>query len=142
MPAKLRSQPRLKWLALIYAALFGWILVLAYTGNLPSQLAVIPYYDKVGHVILYGVATYLGHRLLHRFTLRLGPYHLSLWVLAFGGWTLVEEGAQFFAPTRSLDALDLVCSILGIGIGYWCAKQQLSHPTGDSEVSPPLKSKN
>lgn len=126
MSSNLRSQPRLKWLALLYAVLFGGILVLAYTGNLPSQLAVIPYHDKLGHVILYGLAAYLGHRLLHPFTLRVGRYRLPLWVLAFSGWTLAEEGAQFFAPTRSLDALDVVCSMLGILIGYWLAKQQLS----------------
>ena len=133
MSSKLRSHSRLKWLALLYAALFGWILVLAYTGNLPSQLAVIPYYDKLGHVILYGLAAYLGHRLLHPFTLRLGRYRLPLWVLAFSGWTLAEEGAQFFAPTRSLDALDLVCSVLGILVGYWLARHQLSQHSGASQ---------
>ncbi|WP_299485743.1 hypothetical protein [Acaryochloris sp. IP29b_bin.137] len=138
----MRSQPRLKWLALIYAALFGWILVLAYTGNLPSQLAVIPYYDKFGHIILYGVATYLGHRLLHRFTFRLGHFRLPLWVIAFSTWTLAEEGAQFFAPTRSLDALDLVCSALGIGTGYWLAKQQLSQPSAYSDGSQLPESKH
>ncbi len=132
MSSNLRSQPRLKWLALLYAVLFGGILVLAYTGNLPSQLAVIPYYDKLGHVILYGLAAYLGHRLLHPFTLRVGRYRLPLWVLGFSGWTLAEEGAQFFAPTRSLDALDVVCSMLGILIGYWLAKQQLSQQPGAS----------
>lgn len=135
MSSKLRSHSRLKWLALLYAALFGWILVLAYTGNLPSQLAVIPYYDKLGHVILYGLAAYLGHRLLHPFTLRLGRYRLPLWVLAFSGWTLAEEGAQFFAPTRSLDALDLVCSVLGILVGYWLAQHQL---TQHSDASQPV----
>ncbi|BDM82230.1 hypothetical protein AM10699_50940 [Acaryochloris marina MBIC10699] len=108
-------------------------MVLAYTGNLPSQLAIIPYYDKLGHVILYGLAAYLGHRLLHPFTLRLGRYRLPLWVLAFSGWTLAEEGAQFFAPTRSLDALDLVCSVLGILVGYWLARHQLSQHSGASQ---------
>lgn len=136
MSSKLRSHSRLKWLALLYAALFGWILVLAYTGNLPSQLAVIPYYDKLGHIILYGLAAYLGHRLLHPFTLRLGHYRLPLWVLAFSGWTLVEEGVQFFAPTRSLDALDLVCSVLGILMGYRLAQYQLSqHPEASQPIS-------
>lgn len=134
MSANLRTQPRLKWLACFYAILFGLLLVLAYTGNLPSQLAVIPYYDKVGHVILYGVAAYLGHRVLHRFTLRFGCYRLPLWILVFSGWTLAEEGAQFFAPTRSLDALDLVCSVFGIVIGYWLARKQISQHIAPPEV--------
>lgn len=128
MSPKLRSQLRLKYIAITYAVFFGVILVLAYTGNLPSQLSIIPDYDKWGHVILYGIASYLGHRFLHQFTFRLGRYRLSLWVLTFSGWTLVEEGVQFFAPTRSLDALDLVCSGLGIAIGYWLANRALSEP--------------
>jgi polysaccharide biosynthesis protein VpsQ len=126
------SHRRLKGLALLYLCLFGWILVLAYSGNLPSQLSAIPYYDKFGHVILYGVATYLGQRLFHRFTLRLGRYRLSMWVVAFSIWTLIEEGAQSFAPTRSLDAMDLVCSALGIGIGYWLAARELSRQGSSS----------
>lgn len=126
MSSPLRSQIRLKGLALIYASLFGLSLVLAYTGNLPAQLAVIPNYDKFGHVILYGIAAYLGHRLLSRFVLKLGRYRLPFWVLSFTAWTLVEEGMQFFASTRSLDPVDLVCSVFGIGMGYGLAQRELS----------------
>lgn len=125
MSSQLRSQIRLKGLALIYASLFGIIVVLAYTGNLPAQLAIIPYYDKFGHVILYGVAAYLGHRLLSRFVFKLGRYRLPVWVLSFTIWTFVEEGMQFFAPTRSLDLMDLVCSVLGIVMGYGLAQREL-----------------
>ncbi|MEO1352425.1 MAG: hypothetical protein AAFW84_27110, partial [Cyanobacteria bacterium J06635_15] len=39
-----------------YLAIFLVILVLAYTKNLPGYLNAIPYYDKIGHVVLYCVA--------------------------------------------------------------------------------------
>lgn len=57
---------RLGWrvLAALYAAAFLVVLLLAYTGNSPPQLSRIPFYDKIGHVVLYGIATYLGHRVL------------------------------------------------------------------------------
>ncbi|WP_448573290.1 hypothetical protein [Trichothermofontia sp.] len=45
----------------------GIILALAYHGNLPSSIQVVPFYDKVGHVGLYGIGAYLGHHLLRRF---------------------------------------------------------------------------
>ncbi|XGV97867.1 MAG: hypothetical protein ACAF41_02830 [Leptolyngbya sp. BL-A-14] len=64
----MKEQPikaaRIGWrvLAALYATTFLVTLFLAYTGNLPPQFSQIPYYDKIGHVVLYGVAVYLGHR--------------------------------------------------------------------------------
>jgi polysaccharide biosynthesis protein VpsQ len=111
-------------LGLVYAALFGVILVLAYSGNLPAQLAIIPHYDKPGHLILYGVATYLGHRVLR--WRRVGQLYLPIWVICFGSFTLIEEGIQAFAPHRSFDGLDIIMSCLGIGLGYWLAERDLA----------------
>lgn len=120
-----RSRPDRRWIILgaVYAVLFGVILVLAYTGTLPPQLAVIPNYDKPGHLILYAVATYLGHRLLQ--WRRVGPWQLPLWVVLFSGFTIIEEGIQAFAPHRSFDGGDLVMSMLGIALGYWLAERAL-----------------
>lgn len=112
-------------LGLIYAALFSILLVVAYTGNLPPQLAIIPNYDKPGHLIIYGMATYLGHRALR--WRRFGRFRLPLWVIAFGSFTLIEEGLQAFSPNRSFDGLDLVMSFLGVGLGYWLAEKHLPH---------------
>ncbi|PZD73991.1 hypothetical protein C1752_01617 [Acaryochloris thomasi RCC1774] len=114
------------WIALglLYAVAFSVLLVVAYTGNLPPQLAIIPNYDKPGHLIIYGIATYLGHRVLR--WQRIGRFRLPLWVIAFGSFTLVEEGLQAFSPNRSFDGLDLVMSFLGVGLGYWLAERHLS----------------
>ncbi|MGF1600635.1 MAG: hypothetical protein ACFCU8_01225 [Thermosynechococcaceae cyanobacterium] len=111
-------------LGLLYTALFGVILVLAYSGNLPPQLAIIPNYDKPGHLILYGVATYLGHRVLR--WRRVGQLYLPLWVIIFGSFTLFEEGLQAFSPNRTFDGLDLIMSFLGVGLGYWLAERDLA----------------
>ncbi|MGB7414952.1 MAG: hypothetical protein WA902_12160 [Thermosynechococcaceae cyanobacterium] len=111
-------------LGLLYAALFGIILVLAYSGNLPPQLAIIPNYDKPGHLILYGTATYIGHRVLR--WRRIGRFNLPLWVILFGSFTLIEEGLQAFSPNRTFDGLDLIMSFLGVGLGYWLAERDLA----------------
>ncbi len=111
-------------LGLLFAGLFGLIMALAYTGNLPAQLALIPNYDKPGHLILYGVATYLGHRVLR--WRRIGRFYLPLWVIAFGTFTIIEEGIQSYSPNRSFDGFDLIMSLLGVGIGYWLAERDIS----------------
>ena len=108
----------------MYGAIFGFILLLAYTGNLPTQLAVIPHYDKPAHLILYAVATYLGHRILQ--WRQIGPIFCPVWVMAFTGITIIEEGIQAFSPNRSLGWGDLVMSLLGVALGYWLAERDLS----------------
>lgn len=110
-------------IAFLYAAFFLFILFRAYTGTLPSQLAQIPFYDKIGHVVLYCLAAYLGHRLLRYRHIHLLSFRLPLFPLMFGIFTAVEEGLQSFSPNRTLDAIDLIASFAGIGLGYWLAER-------------------
>lgn len=121
-----KTRP-LPWISTaIFAALFLVILVMAYTGNLPVQLAAIPHYDKPGHLILYAVAAYLGHRILQRRRIRVGGMRLPFWILIFGTFTVIEEVLQGLSPNRSLDALDLIFSGLGIALGYGLAERENS----------------
>lgn len=113
------SSKAVKVSALVYAIVFLTILILAYTGNLPTQLDFIPYLDKIGHVILYAIATYLGHSLFGYRRLRNG---LPIFPLLFAIFTIVEEAVQGFSPNRTLDAIDLVMSLFGIGLGYQIAE--------------------
>jgi VanZ family protein len=110
-------------LAAFYASLLLLILLLAYTGNLPPQLNRIPFYDKVGHLVLYGIATYLGHRVLQNRRICLGTIALPLFPSLFAIGALVEELLQVFSPNRTLDAIDLFASFLGILLGYWLAEK-------------------
>ncbi|MBD2256765.1 hypothetical protein [Pseudanabaena sp. FACHB-2040] len=120
-PAK--EKRSLTILALLYLALFLTILWLAYTDQLPAFLGDIPAHDKIAHVVLYAVAAYLGHRICryHRFSLagRQIPTFPALFTL----FTVSEELGQFLAPSRSLDAIDLVASFAGIVLGWWLAER-------------------
>jgi polysaccharide biosynthesis protein VpsQ len=99
------------------------ILVHAYTGRLPSQLANIPYYDTFLHFILYGIATYLGHRALQKRQLKLKLIVLPLWPLLFGIFTITEECLQSFSPLRTFSFQDMTASIVGIFCGYLLAEK-------------------
>ncbi len=107
----------------LYAGLFLIILQLAYTGNLPPVLERIPHYDKIGHVFLFALATYLGQRILNFRCITLFNRHIPLWATLFGIFTMVEEGIQAFSPNRTFSLADLVCSVLGIVVGFWLAEQ-------------------
>jgi VanZ family protein len=124
---KLQSSNLEKWgwraIAVIYAVIFLVILILAYTGNLPSQINQIPYFDKIGHVVLYSVASFVGHRVLQKRHIHPYGLKLPLFPLLFGLFTISEELSQVFSPNRSLDPIDLIASFLGILLGYWLAEK-------------------
>jgi polysaccharide biosynthesis protein VpsQ len=111
-------------LALVYGTVFLFILFLAYTGNLPTWITQIPYHDKIGHVALYAMATYLGHRVLRGRSIVLPAIRrLPLFPALFGLWTVTEELLQGFAVNRTLDGMDLVCSVLGVILGWWLVER-------------------
>jgi polysaccharide biosynthesis protein VpsQ len=122
-----RSSQNFVWilLASAYGSIFLFILFLAYTGSLPTWFTQIPYYDKIGHVSLYAIATYLGHRVLQGRSIVLpGIRRLPLFPALFGLWTVAEELLQGFAPSRTLDATDLVCSVVGVILGWWLVERK------------------
>lgn len=111
-------------LAIAYTCAFLIALWAAYTNRLPLVwLSQFPNYDKVGHVVLYCIPTYLGHRLCkQKHIKRLGLW-LPVFPALFALFTIAEELTQGFSPHRTLDAGDMVCSLAGIGLGYWLAQK-------------------
>ncbi|MGK7873422.1 MAG: VanZ family protein [Xenococcaceae cyanobacterium] len=110
--------------AFVYSAILLTIFVLAYTGKLPPQLSNIPFYDTLGHFILYGIATYLGHRVLKRRRINLLGYAIPLWPLLFAIFTVLEEGLQSFSPNRTFSWTDMIASMLGLLFGYWLSERR------------------
>ncbi|HEY9878625.1 MAG TPA: hypothetical protein V6D29_09235, partial [Leptolyngbyaceae cyanobacterium] len=96
------------------------------THQLPGFLQVIPYYDKPGHVTLYALAAYLGHRICgYRRFPGIG-LNLPGFPTFFALFTVAEELLQSFSPYRTLDPIDLIASFLGIVLGWWLAERSRS----------------
>lgn len=110
-------QWRWKLLGFIYLFIFCLILLFAYQGKLPGILTAN---DKAAHVILYGIATFLGHRVLN---FRVFYRRIPLFPTLFGIFTFFEESAQSLSPNRTFDHGDLVASFTGIAIGWWLCER-------------------
>ncbi len=115
-------------LAALYGLAFLITLWAAYNNRLPLVwLSQFPNYDKVGHVVLYCIPTYLGHRLCKQKHLKRPFKQSSLSVPVFPAlftlFTVTEELIQGFSPYRTLDPGDMICSLAGIGLGYWLAQR-------------------
>ena len=122
-PQLKQSQRSIALLAIGYGTFFLVILWGAYTNRLPLDLLkTIPYYDKIGHVVLYALASYLGHRVLHQRHFK-GIRYLPVFPLLFGLVMTAEEIIQGISPHRTLDGIDLICSLSGVVLGYWLAQK-------------------
>lgn len=116
----MKSSNRLwKILVVVYLLIFATIGILAYRHGLPAFLTTN---DKAGHVGLYGLATFLGHRALNRRHIKLGSWQMPLFPAVFSVLTTVDEFCQLLSPNRSFDLLDLAASFFGIVVAYGLAE--------------------
>jgi VanZ family protein len=114
----------LKWLTIAFALFILLIIVLADTGNLGVFDVVyhLPYADKVGHFILYGILALLINLTLFRSARnqnRTGVAVISGLILAF--LIGIEEFSQRNFATRTFSLNDLSASYLGVIFFSWLA---------------------
>jgi VanZ family protein len=115
----------MKWLAILFALIIILIIVLADLGTLPSYLQFwndLPYGDKAGHFILYGILTLLVDLALFRSL----PYRSRKWLAVTSGLILavligLEEFSQQYFDNRTSSLKDLAASYLGVIFFSWLA---------------------
>ena len=127
--AGLRPAPNfltinMKWITILFALFIILIIVLADNGQLGILKAVnqIPYGDKVGHFILYGILTLLINLTL----LRSLPFQSPMWVTIISSLMLalligIEELSQQFFASRTVSFQDLFAGYLGVIFFSWLA---------------------
>ena len=112
----------MKWSAILFGIFIIGVIVLANLDMLHilGFINRIPYGDKFGHFILYGILTLLVNLAFIRSHSNISP---SLIVLraAFILALLIglEEYSQQFFPSRTADWVDLVFSYLGVIFFSW-----------------------
>jgi polysaccharide biosynthesis protein VpsQ len=114
----------MKWLTILFTLFIILIIVLADTGNLGvfGMFYRIPYADKVGHFVLYGVLALLINLTLFRSV----PNRNRIWLALSSGLILIvligiEEFSQRNFPNRTFSLEDLTASYLGVIFFSWLA---------------------
>ncbi len=108
----------------LYFALLIAIIASAYLRLIPTQLKTVPFYDTIGHFVLLGIASYLGHLALRQRTVVILTYPIALSPLLITCLTTVEEALQYFSSNRTVSFSDWAASVLGVWCFYWIAHQQ------------------
>jgi VanZ family protein len=113
----------MKWLTILFTLFIVLIIVLADLGKLETLfLTQIPYADKAGHFILYGILALLVNLSLFRAF----PLRSRTWLVLFSGLILalligIEEFSQQYFSNRTFSLSDLTASYLGVFFFSWLA---------------------
>ena len=114
----------MKWITFLFALFIILIIVLADKGQLGLLKLInqIPYGDKVGHFILYGILTLLINLTLLRSLPSQSPRRVTvisslILALLIG----IEELSQQFFASRTVSFQDLFAGYLGVIFFSWLA---------------------
>ena len=128
----------MKYITVLFALFIVLVIVLADAGKLGILALInsIPYADKVGHFILYGILTLLVDLTAIRARLKITP---KLTVVQCGLILALliglEEFSQRFFHSRHSDIVDLTFSYLGVIFFSWLALK-INRRGG---ITPPLQ---
>ena len=114
----------IKWSAILFSLFIITIVVLADTGRLGILKIInqIPYGDKVGHFILYGILTLLINLTFIRSLPNRSPRRVVVSIgLILALLIGLEEYSQQYFPSRTFDLIDLTFSYLGVIFFSWTA---------------------
>ena len=114
----------MKWITILFTLFIILIIVLADRGQLGILRLVnqIPFGDKAGHFILYGILVFLIDLSLFRSL----PFRSPKLVVVTSGLILailigLEEFSQQFFASRTFSLRDLIASYLGVILFSWLA---------------------
>lgn len=115
----------MKRIAILFTAFILLVIVLADTGILSRYLAFmyrVPYADKLGHFILYGILALLLNMAFFRSRPDQNRWRLAFRTV-FGLALLIglEEFSQQYFANRTFDLVDLSFSYLGVLCFSWVA---------------------
>lgn len=107
-------------LCIAFLSFFGFILWIIYAADSGMDnvflriVDLVPYGDKVAHVLLYGCLALLLNLLLKRKLLTVKSINFQLGSVLVLGFAAMEELSQGFFATRNLDMWDLFADVIGV----------------------------
>jgi len=103
--------------SIVFFSFILWIIYLANSGSNSiffDLVRVIPYGDKLGHIGLFGMLSFIITLTTKGKSLRVGEFHIYYGALIVFLFAFIEEISQAFISSRTFDITDLVADIIGI----------------------------
>lgn len=110
--------------AILFFLFILWIIIKADLGQssgMVKNLRQVPYGDKFGHFILYGILALLVNLALFNKRVSLFGRPFLLGSLIVGTFAILEEFTQISLASRNFELLDILCDLIGIGLASYTA---------------------
>ncbi len=104
--------------SVLYFLIILSIMLIADMGKLVNFPLAHPPYDKLGHFVLYGIASFLCHRATGKKMMSLFNYAIPFGPAIFTVFTAGEEMLQGILPNRTASIEDFLFSFAGIAVFY------------------------
>ncbi len=136
-----RTTRILRWSVVVYGLFLILIIFTANTGiEHPGSVLVrnLPWGDKLGHIVLFGVLTFVVNLALRCRTIGVGRLAVPLGSLLVAIVVVIEELSQGLLDRRTLDVGDLAADAIGIIIatilafGLWRFLARRRSATGEA----------
>ena len=111
-------------LALSFLTFICWIIIQADLGQsiaLSKLIRHLPYGDKMGHFLLYGILAFLVNLALKNRKLTIFGHQVLLGSFLVLVFALLEECTQMALSTRDFELWDMFCDLVGIVLFSWLA---------------------
>jgi polysaccharide biosynthesis protein VpsQ len=114
-----RQAMNAKTASVTFLAFMVAVIVAASSGHMPPfirTLYAFPQGDRVGHVVLFGILSFLLTAAFPRDAALRGMQipRVALWIWLVAA---LEEWSQSFFPSRTADLVDFACTTIGIAGG-------------------------
>lgn len=104
-------------LAIAFSLFILWIIVLADLGMsiyLSQYIRHLPFGDKIGHFVLYGMLAFLINLALTNRSVKLLGQPVLLGSILVLTFAFVEEFTQIAISTRNFEVWDMICDTAGV----------------------------
>ena len=121
----MKFQP-VHFLTLVFILFVFWIIYTADTGGtivFTQWVRFLPYPDKWGHAILYGMLAFLLNISLQFKRVNLAQFNPYLGAVIVIVFAILEELTQGLLDTRSLDFGDVMADLVGVILFSWIVKR-------------------
>lgn len=92
---------------------------LGQSSALTKYVRHLPFGDKAGHFLLYGMLAFLANLALDNKRVRVFSYRVLLGAVLVLIFAVAEEFTQIMLSTRDFELLDIICDLGGVICFSW-----------------------
>lgn len=101
-------------LLILFFLFVTFVSFLAYHQLIPTEIKLIPFYDSIGHFVLFGTLGLIAHYSFNRKRILIFGRYLPIGPTIVIAYAFIDESLQVLSPNRSFDLIDLFWGVFGV----------------------------